>query len=93
MNNTENQPETITIPSRIGNDQFGASAKFFNAHVKGQEFEVITRSQDGNYLYFYVNGEQFGVHISDLVTDEKYRTDKAIAAIEWQAAKEEKEAA
>lgn len=93
MNNTDQLPETITIPSRISNDQFGASAKFFNSHVKGQEFEVITRSQDGNYLYFYVNGEQFGVHVSDLVTDEEYRTKKAIEQIDWLAAKVEKEAA
>lgn len=93
MNNQDQLPQTITIPSRISNDQFGYSAKFFNAHIKGQEFEVITRSQCGQFVYFYVNGEQFGVHVSDLVTDEEYRTRKAIEAVEWQAAKLEKEAA
>lgn len=93
MNTTDNLPQTITIPSRISNDQFGASAKFFNAHVKGQDFEVITRSQCGQFVYFYVNGEQFGVHVSDLVTDDEYRTKKAIDAVNWEADKLEKEAA
>lgn len=72
----------IRIPDRITADQFGCNDNLFKNHVKGKWLEIEKENQW--FVYVLVQGESYGVHRGDLVSDEDYRANKVIEQVNWE---------
>jgi hypothetical protein len=73
--------ETVTVPSRITYDMFGANPKFFREHIEGKSLKVAGYFGKFTYIIAGPKGKQetFGIHEDDLEPDEKLAERKEIA--------------